>query len=61
MQYHNRCINHLVSLSGDQREVLDEDLLAAAVILRFYEEVDGKSDNHLIMLLYSNHPLEKPL
>lgn len=45
VQYHNRCINHLVSLSGDPREVLDEGLLAAAVILRFYEEVDGKSVN----------------
>lgn len=39
--YHNRCIEHLVSLSDDPMEVNDETLLAAAVILRFYEEVDG--------------------
>lgn len=39
--YHNRCIEHLVSLSDDPMEVNDENLLAAAVILRFYEEVDG--------------------
>jgi hypothetical protein len=39
--YHNRCIEHLVSLSDDPMEVSDENLLAAAVILRFYEEVDG--------------------
>lgn len=31
-----------MSLSGDTREVQDENLLAAAVILRFYEELDGK-------------------
>ena len=28
-------------LSGDSIEVQDENLLAVAVILRFYEEVDG--------------------
>lgn len=39
--YHNRCIQHLVSLSDDPMEVNDENLLAAVVILRFYEEVDG--------------------
>ncbi|QKX62809.1 uncharacterized protein TRUGW13939_09974 [Talaromyces rugulosus] len=38
--YHNRCIQHLVSLSDDPMEVNDENLLAATVILRFYEEVD---------------------
>ncbi|KAH8690308.1 hypothetical protein BGW36DRAFT_390575 [Talaromyces proteolyticus] len=40
LYYHNRCIEHLVSLSDDPLETKDEDLLAAAVILRFYEEVD---------------------
>lgn len=29
-----------MSLSGNPAEVADESLLAAAVILRFYEEVD---------------------
>jgi hypothetical protein len=41
--YHNRCIDHLVSLSDNPLEAKDENLLAAAVILRFYEEVDGES------------------
>ncbi|KAJ5982849.1 hypothetical protein N7481_004948 [Penicillium waksmanii] len=30
-----------MSLSGDEAEVQDENLLAAAVILRFYEEIDA--------------------
>lgn len=30
-----------MALSGDTTEVQDENLLAAAVILRFYEEYDG--------------------
>lgn len=41
LEYQNLCITHLMSLSGDEAEVQDEDLLAAAVILRFYEEIDG--------------------
>ncbi|KAJ6072444.1 hypothetical protein N7467_010529 [Penicillium canescens] len=40
IEYHNRCISHFVSLSDHSREAQDENLLAAAVILRFYEEVD---------------------
>lgn len=43
LEYQNLCITHLMSLSGDEAEVQDEDLLAAAVILRFYEEIDGGS------------------
>ena len=41
LEYQNLCITHLIRLSGDSIEVQDENLLAAAVILRFYEEVDG--------------------
>ncbi|KAJ5183153.1 hypothetical protein N7492_000769 [Penicillium capsulatum] len=40
IHYHNQCIAHFVSLSDHSREAQDENLLAAAVILRFYEEVD---------------------
>lgn len=43
VEYHSDCINHLVQLSSDQDALYDEDLLAASVILRFYEEVDGQS------------------
>jgi hypothetical protein len=40
--YHNSCIDHLVSLSSNPLEAKDENLLAAVIILRFYEEVDGE-------------------
>jgi hypothetical protein len=39
IEYHNRCISYFVSLDHSL-EADDESLLAAAVILRFYEEVD---------------------
>ncbi|KAJ5908077.1 hypothetical protein N7495_000759 [Penicillium taxi] len=40
IHYHNQCIAHFVALSNHSHETRDENLLAAAVILRFYEEVD---------------------
>lgn len=42
VEYHSRCIEHLVALSVDPEAVYDENLLVASIILRFYEEVDGK-------------------
>ena len=42
IHYHNECIRHLILLSNDPDQVHDENLLAAAIILRFYEEVDGE-------------------
>ena len=44
LEYQSLCISHLMALSGDPLEVQDENLLAASVILRFYEELDGRSD-----------------
>ena len=41
VEYHSRCIEHLVSVADDPEAVYDEDLLVASIILRFYEEVDG--------------------
>jgi hypothetical protein len=41
--YHDRAITHLIQLCNNPDQVHDENLLAAASILRFYEEVDGKS------------------
>ncbi|KAL9080633.1 MAG: hypothetical protein Q9157_000609 [Trypethelium eluteriae] len=38
--YHNKCIDYLMSLSDNPQDAKDENLLAAAVILRYYEEVD---------------------
>ena len=41
VEYHSRCIEHLVSVSGDPEAGFDENLLVASIILRFYEEVDA--------------------
>ncbi|KAJ5107134.1 hypothetical protein N7456_003809, partial [Penicillium angulare] len=41
LEYQNLCISQLMALSGDASEVKDENLLAASVILRFYEELDA--------------------
>ena len=41
IHYQNESITHLIHLSMDPEQVHNEDLLAAAVILRFYEEVDS--------------------
>lgn len=40
VEYHNRCIEHLLSLSNSPEALFDENLLAACIIFRFYEEVD---------------------
>lgn len=40
VKYHNACIAYLIKLSNDQDCVRDENLLAATVILRYYEEID---------------------
>jgi len=42
-RYYNKCLNHLQAVVYDTEAILDENLLAATVILRFLEEVDGKS------------------
>ncbi|GKZ37417.1 hypothetical protein AbraIFM66950_008940 [Aspergillus brasiliensis] len=41
LDYQSRCISHLMSLSADDTEIHNMDLLAASVILRFYEEFDA--------------------
>lgn len=40
LNYHNACIAYLRKLSEDPEQVQDEALLAAAVILRYFEELD---------------------
>lgn len=53
LHYHNRCIKDLQSLSGDVEPIHNENLLAAAVVLRFYEEIDspfeGNNDNGVLL------------
>lgn len=43
LDYHSRCIAHLRLLANEPDAIMDENLLAAAVVLRFYEELDGAS------------------
>ena len=43
VEYHNICIKHLVALTDHFQAIFDENLLAASVILRLYEEIDGKA------------------
>lgn len=40
LQYHSECIKDLLRLSMDPDQTKSENLLAAAIILRFYEEID---------------------
>jgi hypothetical protein len=42
VHYHDTCISYLLELSEDSNEQYNEDVLAAATILRFYEQLDGK-------------------
>ncbi|RFU23792.1 hypothetical protein B7463_g12547, partial [Scytalidium lignicola] len=40
VEYHSRCIECLVEMSNNEEAVYDENLLAASILLRFYDEVD---------------------
>ncbi|KAJ0425004.1 hypothetical protein BJY00DRAFT_326115 [Aspergillus carlsbadensis] len=40
LNYHNKCIHDLLTLGANPEQTRNEDLLAAGIILRFYEEVD---------------------
>lgn len=43
VRYHDTCISYLLELSKDPNEQYNEDVLTAATILRFYEQIDGTS------------------
>ncbi|KAL3451375.1 hypothetical protein BJX65DRAFT_321313 [Aspergillus insuetus] len=47
LHYHSHCISSLLSLSGDLSRINSEDLLAAAIVLRFYEEIDSPSEDNV--------------
>lgn len=53
-RYHNECLKYLIPMLDDDSAVLDENLLASTVILRYLEEIDvplsGQvvADSHLI-------------
>ncbi|GMG04210.1 unnamed protein product [Aspergillus oryzae] len=40
IRYHNICISYLIEISKDPNEDYNEDVLTAATILRFYEQID---------------------
>lgn len=42
IRYHDICISHLIQVSKDPSGDFNEDVLAAATILRFFEQIDGK-------------------
>ncbi|KAL4878206.1 hypothetical protein BJY04DRAFT_114643 [Aspergillus karnatakaensis] len=46
LHYHNHCIRSLLNLSGDASQIQNVDLLAAAIVLRFYEEIDSPLENN---------------
>jgi len=52
LDYHSRSIAHLRLLANEPDAIMDENILAAAVVLRFYEELDGMGPNKLS--LYSH-------
>ncbi len=41
LHYHNECIRDLLTRSMDPEQTRDASLLAAAIVLRFYEEIDA--------------------
>lgn len=43
VRYHDICISFLLELSKDPNEQYNEDIITAATILRFYEQIDGES------------------
>jgi hypothetical protein len=44
-RYHQECLKHLIPMLNDHAALMDENLLAATVILRFLEEVQGKQSS----------------
>ncbi|PYI25845.1 hypothetical protein BP00DRAFT_451698 [Aspergillus indologenus CBS 114.80] len=45
IRYHDICISYLFEISHDPEEEYNEDVLTAATILRFYEQIEGKPRN----------------
>ncbi|OJI82503.1 hypothetical protein ASPTUDRAFT_124398 [Aspergillus tubingensis CBS 134.48] len=46
IRYHDICISYLLEISNDPREEYNEDVLTAATILRFYEQIEAPSLGH---------------
>lgn len=54
--YHNKCLQILIPVLDDPCDVLDENLCAAIIILRQYEEYDGKLSS--VSRVFANIPKE---
>ncbi|KAL3484423.1 hypothetical protein BJX62DRAFT_54731 [Aspergillus germanicus] len=46
IRYHDICSSHLIEISKDPKEEYNEDVLTAATILRFYEQIDAPTVGH---------------
>ena len=49
IHYHSRCIAELSVLASEPQAVMDENLLAAVVVLRFFEELDSMPPLQLVL------------
>lgn len=50
-RYHQECLKHLIPMLNDSAAVMDENLLAATVILRFLEEVQGETQAFTVRIV----------
>jgi hypothetical protein len=39
--YHQECVKHLIPLLSDRASLMDENLLAATIVLRYHEEIEA--------------------
>lgn len=51
ISYHDICISYLIQVSNDPSSDFNEDVLTAATILRFFEQLDGM---HAITCLFED-------
>jgi hypothetical protein len=49
--YHQRCLEHLSTINTDFTALAKDDLLAATILLRTLEEMDGKYPAHQILAM----------
>lgn len=46
VHYQEQCLNHFIPSLNDSSVILDENILAATVTLRYLEEVDGRNNQY---------------
>ena len=55
IRYHSICISLLIEISNDEKEQYNEDVLTAATILRFYEQIEGLYANTMDSCVHDAH------